>query len=387
MSPEWGHVGQAELVAALTILIGGKIFLSYPASITERALNSGWLAATIGAGVAALGTWVLISLMNRFPDYSLARVSTELAGRYLGTLMNLLLSVFFLVVAALILRESAETLIIGILPLTPLSVLVMTMLIVVAYGAYLGIEAVSRVCFLLGPWLLAGLIIIFLGVARFYDFSRLLPVLSQPPLELTVNGVTRSSLYVEVVAIAFLYPSIRNKKKIFGSAMTSLGLSWVLIAGTPALVVSAFGVIGAARTSFPMYYMARLIEFGRFVQRVEAVFVFLWFFTAGLKVTVAFYVAAVAVGETLHLPNYRPLVPAMAILLYTVAFLPPSYVATAGFEANVFRNFGGLLGFGAPLILWVIALATGKRQEGAGPAEGKNRAGGGRGRGAKADGG
>lgn len=363
MSPEWGHIGQPELVATLTILVAGKVFLSYPTNVTQRVFESGWLVATIGAVVGLAGTLVLISLMNRFPDHSLARVSTELVGRYVGTLVNLFFSLFFLTVAALILRESAETLVIGILPMTPLSVLIVTILIVAAFGAYLGIEAVSRVCFLLGPWLLAGLAIILLGPAKFYQFHRLLPVFGKPPLELAAFGINRASLYVEVIAVAFLYPSIRNKQKVLGSMVTTLGLSWVIIALTPALVVAAFGVTGAARTSFPVYYLARLIEFGRFVQRVEAVFVFFWLFTAALKVTISFYVAIVVLGETLHLPNHKPLVPAMAIILYTVAFLPPSYVATATFEADVLRNFAALVGFGIPLILWVIALASGKRQK------------------------
>lgn len=366
MSPEWGHIGQRELIATLVILVAGKIFLSYPTLAAEKVDSAGWLGATIAAAVSGAGVLILINLMNRFPDYSFTRVSLALTGRYIGALINLVMVALFLAVATLILRESSETLVIGILPLTPLSVLTVGTVVVVAYGAYLGIEAVSRTSFLLAPWLITLLGAIFLGAAKSYDFNRLYPIWGSGPASVINFGLTRgASLYIEIIAVAFLYPAIREKKKILGSTMKALGLSWVLLATTPALVVAAFGVTGAARTSFPIYYIARLVEFGRFLTRLEAVFVFLWFFTAGLKVTIAFYVAIVALSDTLHLPNYKPLVPSMAVILYTLAFLSPSYLATANFEGNVYRRYASLIGFGIPLVLLVVAVVRRKRQSAA----------------------
>ncbi|MHB8926193.1 MAG: GerAB/ArcD/ProY family transporter [Bacillota bacterium] len=365
-SPEWGHIGQPEFIATITLLIAGKVFLTFPATLTERAKTSGWIVTTIGALVAAAGVLVIISLMNRFPDYSLARVSISLAGPVIGSLLNLALSLFFLVLAATILREAAETLVIGILPTTPLSVLVAVMALVVAYGAYLGIEAVSRTVFLLSPWLMGLLAAIVLSDATFFDFQRLLPVWSTRPADVIWLGVVRSVLYGEVVSVAFLYPALRRKRPILGGTLLSMGLAWVIITGIMVSTVATFGVTGAARTAFPIYFMARLIHFGRFLQRVEALFIFLWFFSAALNVTVAFYIANVAVSETLRLPNYRPLVPAMALILYTVAFLAPSYIAVVNFEADVIRGFGSLICFGIPLLLMAVAVITGKRQPGTG---------------------
>jgi len=365
MSPEWGHVGPAEFVAILTILLAGKIFLTFPATLTDRAKTSGWIVTTVGAMLAAVGVLIIISLMNRFPDYSLARVSVLLTGPIIGSVFNILLSLFFLVLAAAVLREAAETLVIGILPLTPLSVLIAVMLIVVAYGTYLGIEAVSRTAFLLAPWLLVPLAAIILSDIRYFDLARLTPIWGTRPAHILWLGVVRSSIYAEVVAVAFLYPALRRKKPILGGTILSLGLAWFIITAVIVSVVAIGDVGGASRTAFPIYFMARLIHFGRFIQRVEAIFVFLWFFSAALNVTVTFYIANVALSETLHLPNYRPLVPAMSIILYTAAFLAPSFIAVINFEADVLRVFGGLICMGIPLILLIVAVVTRKRQPGA----------------------
>ncbi len=364
MSPEWGHIGTYELVTVLTILVSGKIFLTFPATLTERAKTSGWFVTTVGALVAAVGVIAIVALMNRFPDYSLSRVSLHLAGPVFGSVFNALLSLFFFVLAAIVLREAAETLVIGILPLTPLSVLIVVMLIVIAYGTYLGIEAVSRTAFLLAPWLLLLLAAILASDARYFNFVRLTPIWGTTPLKEIWLGVVRSALYAEIVAVAFLYPALRQKKPVLRSTLVSLGFSWLIITVLMVSVVAIFGVTGASRTAFPIYFMARLIHFGRFLQRVEALFVFLWFFSAALKVTVAFYIANVAVSETLHLPNYRPLVPAMSVILYTVSFLAPSFIAVVNFEADIIRGYSSLICFGIPLILLGLAVVTGKRQSG-----------------------
>lgn len=364
MSPEWGHIGTYELIAALTILVSGKIFLTFPATLIERAKTSAWFVTTVGALVAAVGVLVIVTLMNRFPDYSLSRVSLHLAGPVFGSIFNALLSLFFFVLAATVLREAAETLVIGILPLTPLSVLIVVMLLVVAYGTYLGIEAVSRTAFLLAPWLLLLLAAILISDTQYFNFIRLTPFWGTSPLKDVWLGVVRSALYAEIVAVAFLYPALRQKKPVLRSTLVTLGFSWLIITVLVVSVVAIFGVTGASRTAFPIYFMARLIHFGRFLQRVEALFVFLWFFSAALKVTVAFYIANVAVSETLHLPNYRPLVPAMSVIMYTVSFLAPSFISVVNFEADVIRGYSGLICFGIPLILLGLAVITGKRQPG-----------------------
>ncbi|MHB0885745.1 MAG: GerAB/ArcD/ProY family transporter [Bacillota bacterium] len=381
-SPEWGHVGQKEIIATLTLFIAGKIFLTFPATMTERAKTSVWMVTTIGALVAVVGVLVIITLMNRFPDYSLSRVSVYLTGSAVGALLNLTLSAYFLAQASAVVREATETVIIGILPRTPLSVLIVVMLLVAAYGTYLGLETVSRTVWLLAPWLLALTAAIFLSDAKYMDFSRLTPVWGKSPPEIIKLGVIKSALYAEIVAVAFFYPALRRKKAVLAGTLTALGLSWFIITAVVTATVAVLGTTEASRTAFPTYFLARMIHFGRFVQRVEALFVFLWFFSATLKVTLFFYVTHVAISETLRLPNYRPLVPAMTVILYTVAFLAPSYIAVIKFEADVLRVYGSPVCFGIPLLLLGVSAITGKRQPDLGE---KNRAAAQAGKGAPAD--
>jgi spore germination protein KB len=354
------RLGHRETLTLLIMIISGKIFLSLPRNLIFLGDSAGWLIILL-SGLISVGLFHLIyALIRKFPEDNLFQIARRLTGKYLGAGLGLLLFGFFLIDAALLIRQFAESFILAILPRTPISVITIIFLILLMYSTLLGIETLSRVAWFLGPYLLLALIIIFL-FALPKNPQQLLPLLGAGPLPLCKQGLLHISNYAEIILLLVLAPLIRQKEKIYKIGLWGLIISIVIFTGITANIIMTFNYAAAADLAFPVFQLTRLISLGEFIQRTEALFVFLWFFTAGLQMSGLFYGTVISFSETFQIREYRPLVFPLAVLIFAISMFPQSMTETNYFDYFLCSPYYSLITFGIPALLWLLSLIKSKR--------------------------
>ena len=154
------------------------------------------------------------------------------------------------------------------------------------------------------------------------------------------------------------------------------GTRYAKKAGFAALLISG-AVISLAILSFsltfpfyiaqevtsPMYELSQLIDYGRFVQRIEAVFLFVWILATLISSTAVFYAFAFIYCHIFRIADKRPIIVAGCIIAFTGALFQSGIpgVVTAGVQ--MIRSTGSILFFVMPIIALVVS-AVRKKKEG-----------------------
>lgn len=354
-------IGYHEALTLLVITISAKIFLSFPRNMALLGDAAGWIIVSLSGILSLLGYFFISSLLRKYPGKNIIQIAQQVSGGFAGKLIGTAFFLFFLAVTSLYLRQFAESFILAILPRTPISVLTIFFLVLLIYATLLGIETLSRVAWLLGPYLLAALIIILIFCLPQATSNYLTPILGPGTTRLLKYSVLNLSIFSEIILLGMIAPLIRDRDRINRIGLISLIASIALTTGITVLVITVFNYAGAQKMIFPVFQLTRLISYGEFIQREEAVFVFLWFFWAGIQLAGLFYGAVTSFAQTFRIKNYRPLTLPVAVLSFTISLIPSSM--TDAVELNDYAVspsgisiYYAAVAFGIPLLLWLVAV-------------------------------
>ncbi|UOF92144.1 spore germination protein [Fodinisporobacter ferrooxydans] len=359
-----GHIGHREAIAVVSLYSVTKIFLSFPEEMVKLGGTASWQIPLLSGIWTAIFVFLIYRLYVRTEGASIFEVAYAYGGKFFGGLSSLIYTLFFLALGSLILREFTETVVATVLPGTPVSAVAIPFMLAILYIAYQGSEIFSRVGFIIAPIVFVGIAIIFLLNTNWMNPNYLLPIEGWGMSSVIYNSFFRTSMYGELFILVLLIPSFRKKQEFRKVCFWSLGISIVALTLTILCYLMIFSSEEASRLPFPMFQISRMIYLGRFLQRIESIFIFLWVSSAVIKVGVSLWGATFSFAEGIRVPLYKPLLFPMAILMYTLSFVPKNFPEAANWDISIFRLWGGLIPFGFIVILYMLTLVRKERGNG-----------------------
>lgn len=356
-------IGYSEAVAIVMVYIGAKVFLGYPRYLVEMGLNAAWMIVVIGACVS-LALWLFImSLLERFPGKSILQISVIVMGPVLGTILNLIVLIYLIGSTSNLLRIFSDCVIITALPEAPISSLVILFGGIMLLASYMGLEALSRNAYIALPFIMVGVALVLFSLYPFWDAKNLFPLLGPGPLKVGFFGLLNCSSFGEVMILGILAPYLNFDQKM----LRNIGIFSITIVGFYFLAIilvylMVMPVPSGLENLAPFYQLSRSIFLGRYYQRVESVFILFWTYTAFLRLALGLLLVALSVKDIFKLPYYRPLLPALIVIFYSLALTPESMIAATTIEKE--RVFiGGVITFIFPAIITVVAMLRHKEDK------------------------
>ncbi|TYO94707.1 GerAB/ArcD/ProY family transporter [Desulfallas thermosapovorans] len=320
MSRQKPVVGVSEAVTLLFVVISAKIFLTQSIFLYHRGMNAAWVIPIVLMFVGLAGVLLLVALLNRFPGRDLVQVGEELTGPYINFFFGLFYLAVFVLGAGFTLRAISEHMVAGFFPDTPISLVAGSFILATMVVSYLGLEAVVRTARLLVGILLAtGLALVAL-TAPLWSFASLFPIWGAGPLELFKGVLENTGVYVSILLLGIIYPFLPGNtgKKIGFWGVGITGIISLLGVLVPILV---FTYPTVTELTLPSFEMARIINIGRFGQRMEVVFLPMWVFANMIYLSASLYGGAAVLCRLCALDDYRPFVLSMGVFITVVAFI------------------------------------------------------------------
>lgn len=259
---------------------------------------------------------VTFTLAHRFPGKSLVQLVRGLLGRWVGTLLALLYALFYLYYGASVLRSFSDFIVDSTMGETPISVIMILMGLVAAYGVRLGLETLTRSSQVILPILLGWLLLTLVLVIPKIDLHRLLPILEGGTPALVRSFVRSPSLFAETSFLLTLGPLVKDRGRLQGRLHLTLLCQLALNMLLAVLLIAVAGVHNATTVNYPIFVLSRRIDVADFIQRIEALFMTVVVLGYFVRLSFHLYAASVTFSEILGLEEHRPLVlPLLPILI------------------------------------------------------------------------
>ncbi|OKL35679.1 GerAB/ArcD/ProY family transporter [Domibacillus mangrovi] len=294
-------------------------------TLANGAKQDAWMAVLM----AMVGGFCLFFIHYRlycyYPNLPPMEYMQMLLGPVLGKIIAFLFILYFMYVAATILRGFGEMLVISAYPATPIFFINALFILVIIYTVYKGIEVLSRtseVLFFVVS-LLAVSIFLLIILSGNINMDNLKPVFEEgvSPIIKTVFTDTLYFPFGQMIIFTMILPYVNERKKVKRTGLLAIGMSGFVLALITAMNISVLGIDRTTRSPFPFLTTIQMIELAGFLERLDVYFILLVTLTAFVKLSVFFYVTVLSVSHLFHVkhPSHLAYPLGMVVLFLSMA--------------------------------------------------------------------
>ncbi|KRE69634.1 GerAB/ArcD/ProY family transporter [Paenibacillus sp. Soil750] len=282
-----------------------------------------WISASISSllGGILIAGYVTISKLNDF--VSMVGWFTKWFGKWLGTPIAWLYPLFFVYTAARIICDLRFLLPITLLPKTPPWFFIGTLILLILYVMYAGIDVLFRIAGVLLPvvilFILFETIILFASGSLHGEYLR--PVLAEGFGRVSKNiwpvGVTTT--YGECFVMSVFWCLLKKKGYLGRISIGAALFAGLFIVLFDVLAITSLSEHLFQKMIFPVFTILKLSSVADFLENLEVLGAMYFMCSAFIKISVYLFAAVLCIRDLTHAANDRLAIWITAIFAYVMA--------------------------------------------------------------------
>lgn len=315
----------SELVICLALFEVGSTTLFF---IGSEAKQDAWIAMLIGAFAGLILLILHLSIYKKEPHLDLFQLFRKYMGKYAGSILNLMFVGYFTYETSRNLRDIGEVTLLTLLNRTPLWVVSLISILVISNTVRYGYKVFFLMSVILFPGIVLGYTVISIlfpatGLLHFEYFYPILENGWMPVFKAAIPEIV-SFPFGQVVLFLVFYPHARKAKNLRKAVITVYILTALSLTFINQLIILVMGHKLASYSTLPLLESVQLISLAEVFERMDALFILLFFLGLGIKM-LAFFNGAVIGLERITGISFKKWVLPMAALIYGISFLSPNY--------------------------------------------------------------
>lgn len=350
---------QAVIVVINYILAAG--ILTLPRTAVEKMKTPDvWISVIIGGIITIVAAIIMVKLSQRYPDKTFYQYSQDIVGKWIGSVICLLMVVYFFTLSAYEVRTVAEITGFFLLEGTPIWAIIMPFLWIGLYLIMDGINPIARLFEIIFPiTVVIFLLLTFLSVGLF-EVDNLRPVLG-----LGISPVIKG---IKTTVLAFLGPEImlvmvafmQKPEKAIKVILVGISIPMIFYIITVVMVIGALSIDGTVTRTWPTIDLIRSFEIqGLIFERFESLLLVIWIMQIFATYTITLYAASLGLAQLFE-KKIHPFMFGLLPIIYILSMIPKNL--------NDLFKFGDIIGnaalylFGCvpPLFLLIARIRGGK---------------------------
>lgn len=345
---------QLQILVILVLLSSNS--LRIPHKTADLVEHNGWMLIVIGIFITLFFLYLITRLARKFPDKTFADYSKIILSKPIGGLLSLVFAAKLIVFVGLELRAFGELVKQTLLFETPIEIIIMSMLFVVAFLARKGYECRARISEIIIFLAFVPIVIVLLFAMKNVQLSNLAPVLAGESKDFLTGSYKTALLFGGIELLLLSYPFVRNKKGIFKAISQS-----VLIVGVAAifLTVITIGIFGAketARQIWPVMSIMQVVEVpGAFIERQDALMMSFWILTVFTLINAYLYFSSLIVSRVFETKEMHYINLILLPIIYVISLIPDNVPSVYEMIDQLQMYTGIIFLLPVPLLLLIIA--------------------------------
>lgn len=350
-----GKFGNQEAVWLTVSVIVAKVFFTSPSTAADILGTTVWYMTLISAATAIAGFGLIVRLLKRFPNMDLTEVYERALGRVAGSVFSLALGIYLMFVTSVNIAEFLEVIKVYVFPNTPNWYITAIFAASVLIISIVGLESIARISKIIAFFMVAGFLAVLILSVENYEVLNLFPIFGYGLDKTVLHGILRCSVYGDVIILAVFAKSLQGTQYVKRAGIIALVLSGLLIFLSVLAFSLSFPYYSSHEITSPMYEIATMIDYGRFVQRIEPVFLFIWITTSLISATALFYSFVWIYCGVFRIRDRRPIIIACGVILFTSSMMHRDISGIVFKGIQLTRSIGLIPIFVMPAAALVIA--------------------------------
>ncbi len=327
MSMPRSNCRTSEIFSIVFILLATKLFTNQSLLFAGISGTGAPLSAICSGLVALLVIYISTRRFYLNPD---GRNIISLTEKHFGVFGKYLISIILIVYLALsssyILNEFSHLAKLVAFPTAPLWFAAVFFVVAAFAGASAKEDGILRISKFIAPFLLTTILVLLISVLCQSDFLNLFPILGTGATNTIGKGLSGVTFYSDIVLVFLINPFSTSPKTTKNAIFT---------ASTIAIIINILAILTFTAKipyplsqdgDFPMYLLLKEVYYGRFFQRIDAIFLLASSFCGMFSLSVNFCLIAKILAQSFDITHRQAtLFPISAtIFLLSMGYLPIS---------------------------------------------------------------
>ncbi|MGX1193110.1 GerAB/ArcD/ProY family transporter [Metabacillus sp. SLBN-84] len=311
---------EAQLFLLNISFVTGSSILMAPGLTAAYARNDAWLSMLFALGAGLLLNVFFLLCLKQFHYASIFSVMEQAAGRYAGTVINIIIIFYSLHLAAYVVRNLSNFMTTSISPEASSFTFQAAIILISLYSVYFGANNLARVNQFYAPIVMMLLFFSFILVINQFDFSNLKPVLYRGIKPVWSGAYTTIGFpFLEMLLLFSLTGYMSKKKNIPAAYLFSLFTGGIILV---LIVLFSIGIQGydlVQRQTYSTFELMRDIDIIDLLERVEVLIGIAWIFGIFVKITICFLCAMLGFQSISRHPTYRPFLLPAGVFVFVLS--------------------------------------------------------------------
>ena len=283
--------GYIEAISIITLVIINKVILILPKEIISNTGSAAWINTIYVSIIAVLLAWFISFLFKNFQGMDILDVSAFLGGKTLKTLIGILYIFLLILVPIFVLKNFTETLKAIYFRNSPLIFILLFFIVSTTIANYFSSKVLAKANLILMALSFLGIALILISSFKNFSVDQIFPILGYGVKETFGTGLLSLFSFSSIGYLFLFGPLLDKPQDLKKISILSIIASGIYLFSTVICILLSFSFSFKSGESISLYLLTRTIDFGRFIQRIDAIFIFMWIVSTILYICFAIHFA------------------------------------------------------------------------------------------------
>lgn len=348
-------IGNLEAIALVLTVVVNHVFLNLPKNIIASTSSASIINVLFISIIAVLIGYFVCKLLEKFPRLDILDIANFLGGKWLKMLTGALFLGYFLFTVSIVLRSFSEGLKIVFFPRSPIAAIMILFLLTIVITNKIGHQAIIRSNLFMMPIFLFSILFIFFANIENFTIQRMLPVLGNGVFTTFFSGLSNLFAFGGFAYLYLLPPYLKDDKGLKKITFASIITSGICLLFSVATLLFLSPNSAITEEISPLYLASRNIQFGRFFQRLDAIFLLFWIISLTAYLSISFSFATRVFQKMLNFEYTKWYTGLFALFVFALALIPENMYRLIFIEGTVYQYVVLIVVFGISLTLLILA--------------------------------
>lgn len=348
-------LGKIESISIILMVMINKLILNIPYYIVNLTGNGSIVNIVYIGIIDFIFLLIIIKLFQKFNNSDIIDISEYLGGKVLKTIIAIISILIFLLVSSITILDFSNVLHKIYFSQFPIIYILGFFIFGVAIANFIGIKSISRITTFIIPFAILSILVTFVAILKDLKITSFTPILGESYNKTFFIGLSNSFAMYIMVYYYFLKPLLKNpadfKKVSIISYVISLGILLLT-------VISMLTIFTSNSPNAPinsLFLLARQIQLGTFLQRIDAVFILLWIMSIFSYLSFVVFIINRIIKKITNVSNEKMLTFSICSILFGLALIPFSIAELDFIEDILYRYIILIFMLGIGIILLILS--------------------------------